>query len=104
MIDVEHFIMRYHDICDGFKAQTALAKHLHLISTRTVDARELTSRREPQTLVKILVKALQKAPLRASVSVGSLHKSSSLIDLEGRLNLSTGYQQGRKTVRIAKHT
>ena len=78
-------------------------KHLHLTSTRNVDALESKSR-EPQTLVMILVKALQKAPSRVSVSVGSLHKSSSLIDLEGRLNLSTGYQQGRKTIRIAKHT
>ena len=81
-----------------------MAKHLHLTSTRNVDARKSTSRREPQTLVMILVKAPQKAPLRASVNVGSLHKSSSLIDLEGRLNLSKGYQQERKTVRIAKHT
>ena len=80
-----------------------MAKHLYLISTRNVDALESKSR-EPQTLVKILVKALQKAPVRASESVGSLHKSSSLIGLEGRLNLSTGYQQGRKTVHIAKHT
>ena len=48
--------------------------------------------------------ALQKAPSRASVIVGRLHKSSSLIDQEGRSNLSNGYQQGRKTVRIAKHT
>jgi hypothetical protein len=49
-----------------------------------VDAREWTSRREPQTLVMILVKALQKAPNRQSVNIGSLHKSSSLIHPEGR--------------------
>ena len=79
-------------------------KHLHLTLTRNVDARESTSRRKPQTLVTILVKALQKAPHRATVYVGSLHKSNSLIDQEGRSNLSKGYQQGRKTVRIAKHT
>ena len=47
------------------------------------DALESKSR-EPQTLVMILVKALQKAPSRASVSVWSLHQSSSLIDQEGR--------------------
>ena len=75
-----------------------------MTQTSNVDARETTSRREPQTLVTILVKALQKAPQRISVNVGSLHQSESLIDLEGIYNLSTDYQQERKTVRIAKHT
>ena len=41
----------------------------------------------PQTLVMILVKALQKAPQRISVNIGSLHQSKSLIDLEGIYNL-----------------
>ena len=66
-----------------------MAKHLHL----TDEERGRTGIEESgaANTVKILVKAPQKAPLHASVSVGSLHKSSSLIDLEGRSNLSTGY-------------
>jgi hypothetical protein len=36
--------------------------------------------------------------------VDSLHKSSLLIDHEGKSTLSKGYQQDRKTFRIAKHT
>ena len=81
-----------------------IGKHLHLTLTRNVDARESTSRREPQTLVKILVKALQRASKRTSVNIGSLHQSETLIDLEEPYNLSKGYQQGRKSVCIAKHT